>query len=88
MVLHGKVVRMSHPQILVPVGNGCKRCKTYYNIRIYEGDNPLGVRVRRYEVREGSVRSTQNSLYSVRKHNFLLKGPIFIRKHNKRDILV
>ena len=42
---------------------------------------------RRYAVRKGSVRSTQKSCYIVRKHLFLLlKGSIFIKKHNKRDI--
>jgi len=42
---------------------------------------------RRYAVRKGSVRSTQKSCYIVRRHLFLLlKGPIFIKKHNKRDI--
>jgi len=60
---------------------------------MYEGDTPLfgtqyiqGV-FRRYAVRKGSVRSTQKSCYIVRRHLFLLlKGPIFIKKHNKRDI--
>jgi len=42
---------------------------------------------RRYAVRKGSVRSTQKSCYMVRRHLILLlKGPIFIKKHNKRDI--
>ena len=43
--------------------------------------------VRRYAVRKGSVRITQKSCYIVRRHTFLLKKrPIFIKKHNKRDI--
>jgi len=43
--------------------------------------------LRRYAERKGSVRSTQKSCYIVRRHLFLLlKGPIFIKKHNKRDI--
>jgi len=42
---------------------------------------------RRYAVRKGSVRSTQKSCYIVRRHQLLLlKCPIFIKKHNKRDI--
>jgi len=42
---------------------------------------------RRYAVRKESVRSTQKSCYIVRRHLFLLlKGPIFIKKHLKRDI--
>ena len=42
---------------------------------------------RRYAVRKGSVCSTQKFCYIVRRHQFLLlKGPIFIKKHNKRDI--
>ena len=59
---------------------------------IYEGDTPFLVRsiqgvFRRYAVRKGSVRSTQKTCYIVRKHLFLLlKSPIFIKKHNKRDI--
>jgi len=45
----------------------------------------LGGGFRRYEVRKGSVRSTQKSCYIVRKHQFL-KCQIFIKKHKKRDI--
>jgi len=42
---------------------------------------------RRYAVRKGSVRSTQEFCYIVRRHQFLLlKGPIFIKKHNTHAI--
>jgi len=41
---------------------------------------------RRYAVRKGSVLSTQKSGYIVRRHQFLLlKGPIVIKNHSKRD---
>jgi len=56
-----------------------------------EGDTPFLVRsiqgvFRRCAVRKGSVRSTQKSCYIVRSYLFLLlKGPIYIKKHNKRD---
>ena len=59
---------------------------------INEGDTPFLVRsiqgvFRRYAVRKGSVRSTQKSCYIVRSYLFLLlKGPIYIKKHNKRDV--
>jgi len=43
--------------------------------------------LRRYAVRKGSVRSTQKSCYIVRSYLILLlKGPNFIKKHNKRDV--
>ena len=42
---------------------------------------------RRYAVHKWSVRSSQKSCYIVRRHQFLfLKGPIFSKKHNKREI--
>ena len=63
-------------------------------LNINEGDNPPPLLVRsiqgvfrRYAVHKGSVRSTQKSCYIVRRHQFLLlRCPIFIKKHNKRDI--
>ena len=59
---------------------------------LFEGDTPLfGTQ---YSGGVETVRSTQRvgtqyakSCYIVRRHLYLLlKGPIFIKKHNKRDI--
>jgi len=68
-------------------------CSTLPLIKVYlRVTPPILVRsiqgvLRRYAVRKGSVRSTQKSCYIVRRHLFLLlKGPLFIKKHTKRDI--
>jgi len=59
----------------------CMRVTPTFLIRSIQGV------FRRYAVRKGSVRSTQKTCYIVRRHLFLLlKGPIFIKKHNKRNI--
>ena len=73
-----------------------KDCRKNYDLhRVYEwGWHPpfwyavfRGCFKRRYAVRKGSVRSTQKSCYIVRSYLvLLLKGPIFIKKHNKRDV--
>ena len=66
---------------------------TFLSFSIVEGDTPhllvrsIEVMFGRYAVRKGSVRSTQKFCYIVRRHQFLiLKGPIIIKKHKKRDI--
>jgi len=58
---------------------------------MYEGDTPFGTQ---YSVfldgthnAKGRYGSTQKFCYIVRSHQFLiLKGPIFIKKHNTSDI--
>jgi len=64
-----------------------------YVAQMYEGDTPpflvrsiQGV-LRRYAIRKGSVRSTQNPVISYADIIFLLlNGPIFIKRQNKSDI--